>query len=64
MVGYRLASFFGKADYNYNDLILASFTLLMTARRGFGRNIVGVIFPAASLVFVFRSCSVRNELTT
>lgn len=27
MVGYRLASFFGKADYNYNDLILASFTL-------------------------------------
>ena len=26
-VGYRLASFFGKVDYNYDDFILASFTI-------------------------------------
>ncbi len=37
-VGYRLASFFGKADYNYRDLILASFTLRHDGSSRFGKN--------------------------
>lgn len=51
MVGYRLASFFGKADYNYNDLILASFTLRHDGSSRFGRKHRWGNFPAASLGF-------------
>ena len=50
-VGYRLASFFGKADYNYNDLILASFTLRHDGSSRFGRKHRWGNFPAASLGF-------------
>lgn len=51
MVGYRLASFFGKADYNYNDLILASFTLRHDGSSRFGKKHRWGNFPAASLGF-------------
>lgn len=50
-VGYRLASFFGKADYNYRDLILASFTLRHDGSSRFGKNNRWGDFPAASLGF-------------
>lgn len=52
-VGYRLASFFGKADYNYNDLLLASFTLRHDGSSRFGKNHRWGNFPAASLGFRF-----------
>lgn len=52
-VGYRLASFFGKADYNYNDLILASFTLRHDGSSRFGDKHRWGNFPAASLGFRF-----------
>ena len=51
MVGYRLASFFGKIDYNYNDLLLASFTLRHDGSSRFGKNNRWGNFPAASLGF-------------
>ena len=51
--GYRLASFFGKADYNYNDLLLASFTLRHDGSSRFGKNHRWGNFPAASLGFRF-----------
>lgn len=50
-VGYRLASFFGKADYNYDDLILASFTVRRDGSSRFGKNHRWGTFPAASLGF-------------
>lgn len=50
-VGYTLASFFGKADYNYDDLILASFTIRRDGSSRFGRNNRWGVFPAASLGF-------------
>ncbi|MCI7310925.1 MAG: TonB-dependent receptor [Prevotella sp.] len=49
--GYRLASFFGKVDYNYQDLILASFTLRHDGSSRFGKNHRWGNFPAASLGF-------------
>lgn len=52
-VGYRLASFFGKADYNYNDLILASFTIRHDGSSRFGDRHRWGNFPAASLGFRF-----------
>ncbi len=52
-VGYRLASFFGKADYNYNDLLLASFTIRHDGSSRFGKNHRWGDFPAASLGFRF-----------
>lgn len=52
-VGYRLASFFGKADYNYNDLLLASFTLRHDGSSRFGSKHRWGNFPAASLGFRF-----------
>lgn len=52
-VGYRLASFFGKADYNYNDLLLASFTLRHDGSSRFGKKHRWGNFPAASLGFRF-----------
>ena len=50
-VGYRLASFFGKADYNYDDLILASFTIRRDGSSRFGRDNRWGTFPAATLGF-------------
>ncbi len=46
---YRLASFFGKLDYNYDDLVLASFTLRRDGSSRFGENHRYGTFPAASL---------------
>lgn len=50
-VGYRLASFFGKIDYNYNDLILASFTIRRDGSSRFGEDNRWGTFPAATLGF-------------
>ena len=50
-VGYRLASFFGKVDYNYNDFILASFTIRRDGSSRFGRDNRWGTFPAATLGF-------------
>ena len=48
-VGYRLASFFGKVDYNYDDFILASFTIRRDGSSRFGRDHRWGTFPAATL---------------
>ena len=50
-VGYRLASFFGKLDYNFQDLLLASFTIRYDGSSRFGSNHRWGTFPAASLGF-------------
>ena len=50
-VGYRLASFFGKLDYNFQDLLLASFTIRHDGSSRFGSNHRWGTFPAASLGF-------------
>lgn len=46
---YALASFFGKADYNWNDLLLASFTIRRDGSSRFGKNHRYGTFPAATL---------------
>ncbi len=51
--GYRLASFFGKIDYNWQDLLLASFTIREDGSSRFGKNHRWGTFPAASLGFRF-----------
>lgn len=51
MVGYRLASFFGKVDYNYDDLVLASFTIRRDGSSRFGKENRWGTFPAATLGF-------------
>jgi TonB-linked SusC/RagA family outer membrane protein len=51
--GYRLASFFGKIDYNWQDLLLASFTIREDGSSRFGKNNRWGTFPAASLGFRF-----------
>ena len=48
-VGYRLASFFGKIDYNYNDFILASFTVRRDGSSRFGKDHRWGTFPAATV---------------
>lgn len=50
-VGYRLASFFGKVNYNYDDLVLASFTVRRDGSSRFGRKNRWGTFPAATLGF-------------
>lgn len=50
-VGYRLASFFGKIDYNYEDFILASFTIRRDGSSRFGKDHRWGTFPAATLGF-------------
>lgn len=47
--GYNLVSFFGKADYNWKDLLLASFTIRRDGSSRFGRNNRYGTFPAATL---------------
>lgn len=51
MVGYKLASFFGKVDYNYDDLVLASFTIRRDGSSRFGKENRWGTFPAATLGF-------------
>jgi TonB-linked SusC/RagA family outer membrane protein len=46
---YALVSFFGKADYNWRDLLLASFTIRRDGSSRFGRNNRYGTFPAATL---------------
>lgn len=50
-VGYRLASFFGKIDYNWRDLVLASFTLRRDGSSRFGKDNRWGTFPAATVGF-------------
>lgn len=46
---YSLVSFFGKVDYNWRDLILASFTIRHDGSSRFGSNNRYGTFPAATL---------------
>lgn len=46
---YALVSFFGKVDYNYDDLLLASFTIRYDGSSRFGRNNRYGTFPSATL---------------
>ena len=46
---YALISFFGKIDYNWRDLLLASFTIRRDGSSRFGSNNRYGTFPAASL---------------
>ena len=48
-VGYRLASFFGKVDYNYDDFILASFTIRQDGSSRFGKGNRWGTFPGLSV---------------
>ena len=47
--GYALVSFFGKIDYNWKDLLLASFTIRRDGSSRFGRNNRYGTFPAVTL---------------
>ena len=47
--GYNLVSFFGKVDYNWRDLILASVTMRADGSSRFGKNNRFGFFPAATL---------------
>lgn len=46
---YALISFFGKVDYNWRDLLLASFTIRRDGSSRFGTNNRYGTFPAATL---------------
>lgn len=46
---YSLVSFFGKVDYNWRDLILASFTIRRDGSSRFGKNNRYGTFPAATI---------------
>ena len=47
--GYNLVSFFGKVDYNWKELLLASFTIRRDGSSRFGENNRYGTFPAATL---------------
>ena len=47
--GYNLVSFFGKVDYNFRDLVLASFTIRHDGSSRFGENHRYGTFPAFTL---------------
>ena len=47
--GYNLVSLFGKANYNYKDLVLASFTIRRDGSSRFGSNNRYGTFPAFTL---------------
>ena len=47
--GYNLVSLFGKANYNYKDLVLASFTIRRDGSSRFGENNRYGTFPAFTL---------------
>ncbi len=46
---YKLMSYFGKVDYNWNDQLLASFTLRHDGSSRFGKNHQYGTFPSVSL---------------
>ena len=46
---YKLMSYFGKLDYNWNDQLLASFTLRHDGSSRFGKNHQYGTFPSVSL---------------
>ena len=46
---YKLMSYFGKIDYNWNDQLLASFTLRHDGSSRFGKNHQFGTFPSVSL---------------
>ena len=46
---YKLMSYFGKIDYNWNDQLLASFTLRYDGSSRFGKNHQWGTFPSVSL---------------
>ncbi|MBP3789821.1 MAG: TonB-dependent receptor [Prevotella sp.] len=46
---YKLMSYFGKLDYNWDDMLLASFTLRYDGSSRFGKNNQYGTFPSASL---------------
>ncbi len=46
---YKLMSYFGKVDYNWQDVLLASFTIRHDGSSRFGENHQYGTFPAASL---------------
>ena len=46
---YALVSFFGKVDYNWKDMLLASFTIRRDGSSRFGENNRYGTFPAATL---------------
>ena len=52
-VGYRLASFFGKVDYNFQDLLLASFTIRYDGSSRFGANHRWGTFPCRFIRFPY-----------
>lgn len=60
--GYRLASFFGKMDYNYDDFILASFTIRRDGSSRFGKDHRWGTFPAATLGFRLSKLMQRDWL--
>lgn len=47
--GYRLVSYFGKLDYNWRDLVLASFTVRRDGSSRFGQDNRYGTFPAFTL---------------
>ena len=47
--GYSLVSFFGKANYNYADKYMASFTIRRDGSSRFGKNNRYATFPSVSL---------------
>jgi len=47
--GYKLVSLFGKIDYNFRDLVLASFTIRRDGSSRFGENNRYGTFPAVTL---------------
>lgn len=62
--GYRLASFFGKIDYNWQDLLLASFTLREDGSSRFGKNSRWGTFPGLPhSVSASHSCSTTTGST-
>ena len=61
-LGYRLASFFGKVNYNWDDLLLASFTIRHDGSSRFGKAHRWGTFPAASLGFRFSNLLKKDWL--
>lgn len=51
--GYSLMSYFGKIDYNWNDLLLASLTVRRDGSSRFGAENQFATFPAATLGYRF-----------
>lgn len=60
--GYSLVSFFGKVDYNWQDLILASFTIRRDGSSRFGKNNRYGTFPAATLGYRISKLINKNWL--